>query len=68
MLFDQTFVLQEGWEEVPFVLRCIDGCLHILLVVERLEGGIEAVNGGTPVIGVLLSRCILGVIDGLFLY
>lgn len=45
MLLDQTFVLQEGWQKIPLVLGCIYRCIDIFLIVEGLEGGIEAVTG-----------------------
>ena len=43
VLLDKTFDLEEGWQKVPFVLRSVNRISQRLVVVERVESGIEAV-------------------------
>ena len=43
VLLDETFDLQKGGQEVPFVSRGVDRVSQGLVVVEGVEGSVEAV-------------------------
>lgn len=43
VLLDKTFVFEEGWQQIPFVLRSVYWGVGSLLIVERLQCGREVV-------------------------